>query len=112
MAPSSELGIDTALGPRVLDLAVERGEALLGHFPLVRPPNLDLEARPKLSVASSWAAGGGPGRCRRDPIAVPALAADAADDDVRVRVLGIMVVDRRPLDGPARSDSTRHQPRT
>ena len=82
-----------------LELAVEGGEPLLGDLAGVRAPDLELVARPEL--------------LRRDLLRPPAHAAgdvasiepqllavavDAADDDVRMRVARVVVVDRRPLD--------------
>jgi hypothetical protein len=98
MAPLDErLGIDAALGRCVLDLAVERGEALLGDFSLTRPSNLDLEPRPQALGRQLL---GGPPKAPGDVGAIhaqwPALAADAADDDVRGRA-------RRGSSAPGRS---------
>src|ERR1019366_1693801 len=105
-APLCErLGIDAAFGRRLLDLAVERGEALLGHLSLARPSNLDLEPRPQALGRELL---GGPAKAPGDVGAIhsqlPALAADAADDDVRMRVVGVVVVDRGPLEGPSEVD--------
>jgi hypothetical protein len=44
---SERRGVDAAVLRRVLDLAVERREALLGGLPLPRLSNLDGEPRPE-----------------------------------------------------------------
>ena len=82
-----------------LEFAIEGGEPLLGDLPGVRSPDLELVARPKL--------------LRRDLLRPPAhpagdvasiepqllaVAVDAADHDVRMRMARVVVVDRRPLD--------------
>ena len=95
-------GIDAPFGGRTLDLTIERRQPLLVHLPLVGPLDLALEpgtealGRQLLSAPPQP-----PGDVRALHPQLPALAANAADDDVRVRVLGVMVIHRRPLDGPS-----------
>ena len=72
--------------------------ARLRDLPLLRAAHIDLRTRPELLGRQLL---GTPAHARRDVAAVDpqlaALAVDAADDDVRVGVAGVVVVDRRPL---------------
>ena len=87
------------VGAAALELAVERREPLLGDLPLLRAPHVAFRTRPELLGRKLL---GAPAQAGRDVAPVdpklPPVAVDAADDDVRVRVLGVVVVDRRPLD--------------
>src|SRR5271154_5394197 len=98
--PYERAGSDAPLGRPLLELAVERRESVLSDLPLACAPDLGLEpgteplGRQFLSTPPK-----APGDVGAIHAQLPALAADAADDDVGMRVLGVVVVDGRPLDG-------------
>jgi hypothetical protein len=82
-----------------LSLPVERRVALLGHLSRVGALHVDLLARSQLLGREFL---GTPAKAGRDvapidPQLAP-VAVDAANDDVRVRVARVVVVDCRPLD--------------
>src|SRR5579862_9028561 len=93
-------GIDSPLGRALFELAVERRQSLLTDLPLMGASDLGLEARTQplgrklLSRPSKAPCDVGAIHAQR-----PSLATRASDDDVRMRVLGIVMVDGCPLDG-------------
>ena len=82
-----------------LELAIEGGEPLLGDLTGVRSPDLELVARPKLLRRNLLRP---PAHAAGDVASIEpqlvAVAVDAADDDVRMRMARVVVVDGRPLD--------------
>ena len=90
-----------------LELAVERGEPVQGDLPVLRALDVDREAGPELLGGQLLRA---PPKALRDvpPVEtdVAPLAIDAADDEVRVRVPRVVVVNGGPFElapeGPAR----------
>ena len=91
-------GLHEVVGPAALELPVERRKPLLGDLALLRPPHIPFRPRSELLGRQLL---GAPAHAGRDVAPVnpqlPPVAVDAADDDVRVRVAGVEVVDRRPL---------------
>ncbi len=80
------------------ELAVERREPVLGELLAERPADGELVAGPELLGCDLP---GAPAHAARDVRAVQAhlapIAVDAADDDVRVGMIRVVMVDRRPL---------------
>ncbi len=78
---------------------------------LARPLDLDLEPRTQaLGRQLLGAPPKAPGDVGAVQAELPPFAADAANDDVRMRVVGVVVIDRRPLDGaPKVGLDTLHQ---
>ena len=71
-------------------------------FALAGPLDVPLEPRPQaLGRQLLGAPPEAPGDVGAVHPQLPPLATDAADDDVRMRVLCVVVVDRRPLEGPS-----------
>ena len=97
-ARCARAGLHEAVGPAALELPVERRKPLLGDLALLRPPHIPFRPRSELLGRQLL---GAPAHAARDVAPVnPQLApvaVDAANDDVRVRVAGVEVVDRRPL---------------
>jgi len=94
-----------------LKRAVERCEALLSDFLGVRAADVELLSRAELLGRDLL---GAPAQAIRDVAAIePDLApvpVDAADDDVGVRVIGVVVIDCGPFElAPEVSFDARHQ---
>jgi hypothetical protein len=94
--------IDAPVARPLIELAIERRETLLSDLPLLRAPNLGLQARAEPLSRQFLRS---PPKAPRDVGAIHAqgtpLAADSSDDDVGMRMLGVVVVNGRPLHGAA-----------
>jgi hypothetical protein len=82
-----------------LELAVERSETVLSDLVGPSPPDFELVPRSKLLGRKLLRA---PAQATRDVATVEsqllAVPVDTPHDDMRVRVPGVVVIDRRPLD--------------
>jgi hypothetical protein len=109
-APSGTFAIVSASAPLTVTpsaaparspaLAIERGKTLLLDLVRVRAAHVELVAGPEL-LGSKFL--GAPAQAGGDIRAVEAqllaVSVDPADDDVRVRMSGVVVVDRGPFVG-------------
>jgi hypothetical protein len=101
-SPAHRLAIDLVVGRAAVELTVERGQPLLNDLLLARALDLRFEPRSQKLVRELLS---GLAHAVGDVLAghkhTAAFQVDTADDDVRVRVLGVPVVGRRPLEAPS-----------
>ena len=92
-------GLDPVADCAALKLAIERRETLLGDLPFAGAPHVEVETRTQLLGRNLLPSAAQAVRdVRAFEAKLPSLPVDSADDEVSMRVLGVVVIDRGPLD--------------
>jgi hypothetical protein len=95
-----QLCVDTLPARNAFELAVEGREALLAHFSLIGAPNLYFEAWPQnLRSEVLRAPAKAPGDVGRQQPKLPPFDIDPSHNDMGMRMVRVVMVDRSPLDG-------------